>query len=359
MHLLIRARRPCRGTRLSVRPLLAAVLAAFLAVPAAAQVRGRVLDAFDRPVADAVVELWASSQRTAETRTDDDGRFAIPTAQAGPGLMLTVRRMGMQTQTVQLAAGDTAVVVRTRVQPVVLAPVSVAPARARTCPNREDPRARALWERMRSRYWQPESDSVPIFGFFELRSGVGERADAFDPGAGGVVAGWTTGPLIDAEPRWMVLSGYATRANGGAGERTASWSYRALDGGTTQDFTGDHFGAVHTFSLLAQAADRMTIAFCPRERMGRTGQIEGSLVLDADTTLSWAGWRFRTPAPDEDAGGEASFEPPEPGLGRALLARETVFWRKTNPPRYYFESHRFTGWRWRAPGGPDPVPTPR
>jgi hypothetical protein len=339
-----------------VRLLLAAVLAAILAVPASAQVRGRVVDASDRPVADAVVELWAASDRAAGTRTDPDGRFVIAGVQAEPGFMLTVRRLGLQTRTIPLAGGDTAVVVRMDVQPVVLAPLSVTSSRARTCPNSEDPRARALWERMRSRYWHPASDSVPIFGFVEFRSGAGARADAHDPEAGRIVAGWTTGPLVPAHPELMARSGYATRASGGAGERTASWSYRALDGGTMQDFTGDHFGSVHTFSLLGVAAGGMTIAFCPRERMGRTGQIEGSLVLAADTTLRWAGWRFRTPAPDEDAGGEASFDPPDPGLGFALLARETVFWRKTSHPRYYFESHRFTGWQRRAPGSPGPVP---
>jgi hypothetical protein len=145
----------------------------------------------------------------------------------------------------------------------------------------------------------------------------------------------------------MALSGYATDAAGGVGERTASWSYRALDQGSIQDFTGDYFGTAHTFSILHQAAGETTIAFCPRGRMGRTGQIEGMLVLGADTTLQRAQWSFRTPYPDEDAGGEASYDPPDPALGRALLVRESIFWRKTNPPRYYFEGHRFSGWqRW-------------
>jgi hypothetical protein len=233
------------------------------------------------------------------------------------------------------------------VRPVTLAPVTVASSRARTCPNREDPRARALWERMRSRYWQPGGDTPAVFGFMEIRSGTGEKADAHRPEAGRVSPGWTTGALVLAYPEFMALSGYADRAMGGVGERTASWSYRALDDGTMQDFTGDHFGAVHTFSMLGQHAGGATVAFCPRERMRRTGQIEGALVLRADTTLEWARWVFRTPRPDEDAGGESSYEPPDPALGRALLARESVFWRKTSGGRYYFEAKTFTGWRLR------------
>lgn len=327
--------------------LLWTLLAAFLSLPAAAQVRGRVVDAADRPVAGAIVELWADSRPAGAAETDAGGGFRIGSAQSDGGLMLTIRRIGMQTRTVPLASADTVLVVRMEAQPVLLQPLSVAATRRPPCPNREDPRARALWERMRVRYWQPDADSVFVFGFLESRSGVGAKADAWDPAAGRVSAGWTTGALVVAHPQFMRLSGYATSAAGGVGDRTAYWSYRALDGGTMQDFTGDHFGAAHTFSILHLAADGMTIAFCPRERMGRTGQIEGTLALAADTTLQRAQWAFRTPRPDEDAGGETSFYPPDPALGNALLARESVFWRKTNPPRYWFEGKTFSGWqRW-------------
>ncbi|HEU4880683.1 MAG TPA: carboxypeptidase-like regulatory domain-containing protein [Longimicrobium sp.] len=333
------------GTRSAL--LVSAILAAFAALPAPAQVRGRVVDAADRPVAGAIVELWIDARPAGAAETDAGGGFRIASVRADDGLMLTVRRMGMQTRTVPLASADTALVVRMEAQPVLLQPLSVAATRRPPCPNREDPRARALWERMRARYWQPDADSVFVFGFLESRSGTGAKADALDPAAGRVSAGWTTGALVVAHPAFMRLSGYATSAAGGVGDRTAYWSYRALDGGTMQDFTGEHFGAAHTFSIVHLAADGLTIAFCPRERMGRTGQIEGTLVLASDTTLHLAQWRFRTPRPDEDAGGEASYHPPDPALGNALLARETVFWRKTNPPRYWFAAQTFSGWqRW-------------
>lgn len=329
------------------RLLLAIIFATITAAPASAQVRGRVVDAAERPVAGAMVELWRSSRPAGGAETDARGGFEIGGVQADSGMMLTVRRIGLRTRTVRLISADTALVVRMEVQPVVLQPLSVAATRRPPCPNREDPRARLFWERMRGRYWQPAADSVFVFGFLETRSGVGEKADAFDPRAGRVSAGWTTGALIVAHPELMSRSGYATSAAGGVGDRTAHWHYRALDGGTMQDFTGDHFGAAHTLSIVHQSAERTTIAFCPRGRMGRTGQVAGTLVLAADTTLQAAQWAFRTPRPDEDAGGETSFHPPDPALGNALLARESVFWRRTNPPRYYFEAQTFTGWqRW-------------
>jgi hypothetical protein len=248
------------------------------------------------------------------------------------------------TQTLQLSSRDTTVRVVMDVQPVALQPLTVETSAGRLCPRREEPQARELWTRMRSRYWQP-GDSVFVFGFMELRSGTGEKRDAYTPEAGRTAAGWTSDALVIAHPDLMARSGYALDAAGGVGERTAFWSYRALDDALMQDFTGDYFGTAHTFSIISQGPERTTIAFCPRDGLRRTGQIQGTLTLRADTTLSNAQWSFRTPDPDEDAGGEASYFLPEQAFGRALLARETVFWRKSGPHFYYFEAKTFSGWR--------------
>jgi hypothetical protein len=333
-------------SRLTTRSLLAvAALAALLgAPPASAQVRGSVVDPTARPVAGALVELWITSRRAAGTQTDQQGRFEIPSGPAEGRLMLTVRRLGMATQTIHLTSRDTALLVTLEVQAVALQPVTVEASAGRMCPRQEEPQARQVWERMRSRYWQPGTDSVFVFGFMEVRSGTGEKSDVYDPEAGRTGAGWTTGALVVAYPEFMARSGYALAAAGGAGERTAFWTYRALDDGMMQDFTGEYFGAVHTFSILSQNAGETIIAFCPRDRLRRTGQIQGTLVLRSDTTLSHARWAFQTPDPKEDAGGEASYLPPDPAFRRALLARETAFWRKSGGA-YYFEAKAFAGWR--------------
>lgn len=335
----------------TARPFLwiAPLLIALGAARAEAQVRGTVVDGSARPVAGAMVELWDLPRPAAAKRTDDQGRFELPGPADGE-LLLTVRAPGLATQTIPLASRDTAVTVTMEAQAATLRTVTVAATAGRLCPRREEPRARALWERMRSRYRQPDADTntVLVFGFLELRSGTGEKNDAYDPGAGRTTAGWTTGPPVLAVPELMARSGYALRAAGGAGDRTAFWSYRALDEGMMQDFTGDYFGAAHTLSILSQGPERTTIAFCPRGRLRRTGQIEGTLTLRADTTLESARWSFRTPAPDEDAGGEASYLPPDPALGRALLTSESVFWRRSGARAYFFEAKAFTGWRRRA-----------
>lgn len=325
--------------------LIASIAAALWAAPAATQVRGVVVDRSERPVADALVELWISSRRAAATQTDNQGRFEIP---AGPGdgqLMLTVRRLGLATHTFELVSRDTAVRVVMEVRPVSLQPLTVETSAGRLCPRREDPQARQLWTRMRSRYWQFGADSVFVFGFMEVRSGTGDKRDAYAPEMGRTSAGWASDALVVAHPEFMTLSGYATDAAGGVGERTAFWSYRALDSGLMQDFTGDYFGTAHTLAIVSQSTGQTTIAFCPRGQQRRTGQIQGTLTLGSDTTLSHAQWNFRTPHPEEDAGGEASYFPPDPSFGGALLAKETVFWRKSGPRLYYFEAKSFWGWR--------------
>ena len=332
--------------------LIVSVVALLGAPPAGAQIRGLVVDRSEQPVAGALVELWVTSRRAAGAQTDEQGRFEIP---GGPGdgkRILTVRRLGLATQTVHLTSRDTTLVVTMEVQAVTLRPVTVETAAGRLCPRREEPQARQLLTRMQSRYWQMGADTVFVFGFMEIRSGRGEKSDVYDPEAGRTRAGWTTGALVIAPPELMALSGYALSAAGDVGERTAFWSYRDLDDGMMQDFTGEYFGSAHTFSILSQSADQTAIVFCPRDRLRRTGQIQGILVLRPDTTLSHARWTFRTRAPNEDAGGEASYYLPDAAFGRALLARETAFWRKSNAV-YYFETKAFTGWRrwFRGPNG--------
>jgi hypothetical protein len=320
-----------------------ALLATLVAQAAGAQVRGTVVDTSGVPVPHAEVQVWSGTRFLGRGDADAQGVFRLRSVPVD-SLTLSVHRTGFQTRIVHMAASDTSVLVRMTPAPIRLAPVTVSSAGGRLCPNREDPRARARWTAMRSRYWQETSPPVVVFGLVETRSGVGTREEVHDAAAGRRSTGWTHDSLLIAHPEFMVRSGYATRANGGVGERTAFWSYRDLDGGMMQDFTGDFFGQAHTFSFV-DAGGQDLLVFCPRERMQRTGQMEGTLRLDSAQNLVDARWRFRTPAPDEDAGGEAAYEPPDPALGRALLVRDSRFWRKTNGGRYYFEARTFTGWR--------------
>lgn len=91
-----------------------------------------------------------------------------------------------------------------------------------------------------------------------------------------------------------------------------------------------------------------TVAFCPR---GGDRTVQGTLTIGADTTLVAATWRFQTPRPREDAGGELTFLPFEPGEDGSppdLLPARSVFWRKQMGRDVYFHrSMIYTRWRVR------------
>jgi hypothetical protein len=303
------------------------------------------VDATGRPVAGATLELWAATTAIGSVLSDSAGAFDFGVVDANPPLILSARRIGFKVQTVDVRSPDTAIVVQMDEQPVALSPLRVLHTPEQICPNREDPRARALWEAMRSRYWQDGDDAVLVFGLMEVRRGIGDREAAYTPGAGRTSAGWTEGGLVTPREWSLTRTSYAHRITQSLGERHAFWSYRMLDQGTIQDFTQIPFGMLHTMSLVGVGAGESVLGFCPRERLRQRGQIEGVLVLAADTTLQSARWRFRTPRPDEDAAGEASYYPPDPRLGSALLADETLFRRRTTGGQYYFELRSYSSWR--------------
>jgi hypothetical protein len=321
---------------------LALVLAIGLAPRLQAQVRGRVVDESARPVARATVELWAARERIAGAESDADGAFVLGSAAAEGALAVTVRRIGFQTRVIDVASADTTLVLRMVAAPVTLAPVT-ATARRRVCPHRDDPRARAAWERMRSRYWQAGADSLYVFGLVEFYTDTVARAEIGVPGQ--PILGWTEDTFPWGADPFVPIQGYAFRSRVSNGDRTTFWNYMQLDAGTAQHFTQEMFGRMHTLAFVPGAAGETVIGFCPRERLGENGQIEGTLTLRPDNTLARAQWVFRTREPVEDAGGEADYLPPDPKMRSLLLAETTRFWRKIPRGEYYFEHERSIEYR--------------
>lgn len=307
-----------------------------------AQVQGRIVDDAARPIAGATVELWAARERVSGAESDAIGAFTLGRPAAEGALTLTVRRIGYRTRVLHLPSADTTLLVSMVLAPVTLAPVT-ATARRRICPHRDDPRARAAWERMRSRYWQEGADSLRVFGLMEMHRDTVARADIGRPGR--TVIGWELGALPWGADPFLPIQGYAFRNGASTGDRATFWSYMHLDAGTAQHFTQTMFARMHTLAFVPGAAGEMVIGFCPRERLGEKGQIEGTLTLRPDNTLAHAQWGFRTRDPVEDAGGEASYLPPDPHFHSILLAETTLFWRKIPRGEYYVEHERYSGFR--------------
>lgn len=284
-----------------------------------------------------------ATQRISTAETDSAGMFEFQPSAVEGSLQLTVRHIGFAPRVLEVAVTDTALMLRMEDAPIILPTVIAAGRRGRLCPNREDPRARALWEAMRNRYWQEPVGYPPVFGLaqFEVDTVPRENIGAEDMGR--TVTGWVE--HVRQRESLIPAAGYAFRSAGSVTDRTTFWWYSSLDNGTSQHFTQPLFGQLHKFAFAAGVPGQLVVSFCPRERLGEKGQIEGTLTLRGDTTLARAGWTFRTREPSENAGGEATYLPPDPGMRRLLLGEATLFWRQLPNKQYYVERERYAGWR--------------
>jgi hypothetical protein len=340
----------------STRTLFLATVAAFVAVRSApAQLRGEVTDTAGAPVAGANVEAWTGLRRTASVRSDAAGRFVLAST-GGDATDLVVHRIGFRRLVMSLAAADT--VVRLRLVP---APVSLqgitASVETRGCPNREDPRARALWEAARRRY-RPVTDTLVFHSLGTRYRGDRPRESIHDAGRGS--RSWlavSTGTGWVQWRRQIQLRGYAVRLGTPFTEQYALWQYAPLETDIAHHFTEPLFGELHLLSFAPSGPGERTIRFCPAGRDRRRPEIEGTLTVSDDTVFLAASWRFVTPRPTEDAGGEADFLPPHAATGSLLLPERSLFWRRvTGGTRYYVEAATYEEWRLFPGSSAPPVP---
>ncbi|MFL5386608.1 MAG: hypothetical protein ACJ8GN_29260 [Longimicrobiaceae bacterium] len=258
-------------------------------------------------------------------------------------------------------------------------PGIVARGEAAACPGRDDPRARALWTAMRGRY-DPALGSASVWA--EMQASAGYVASAslmrFDTvpsnHADGTTDGWNTGearrdglqrplafyaaPRVGRGRRGMsgALRGSLTREIARVGYGTvnrgisadlsqlsAVWSYPPLDGELASHFIDDAFGE-RTFFRVERERGPVTLGFCTAPRFRSQPWISGTLFLRPDSTVERVQWHFHTPEPREDAGGEARFEPPRPGTGRALLPVQGEIYRRHAGDQFYHRRLVYTAW---------------
>ncbi|HEX8275005.1 MAG TPA: carboxypeptidase-like regulatory domain-containing protein [Longimicrobiaceae bacterium] len=344
------------------RHLAASFLLLFLlAGPAEGQLRGVVRDPAGAPLADVVVEVWSSSPTPAGMRTDRSGGFRVTGEQLRGALRLSFRRIGYQSQVVDAAkvAADSVLAVTLAPDPVLIEGITVRPLPERApCPNREQPAARRAWEAARARYAPPPPGSA----YRAMMLSYDESVE--DPAADPVPeermhpswkfwVGDRDEPYSGAQPleqrvrergyAWELpwrLSWYRSFA-----EEFFAWNYVQLFTFRADHFASDEFGRLHTLSLVRDAADGVVIAFCPVRR--NLPSIQGRLRITRDSSLAEARWSYRTPRPNEDAGGEVTFRSWEvEGQARPLLAAErSTFWRRqAGRDRYVRHSYVFLGW---------------
>jgi len=257
-------------------------------------------------------------------------------------------------------------------------PGIVARAEREACPARDDPRARALWEGMRARYgagldsasaWtsmRASAGYVASGSLMRFDTVPSERLD-------GTTDGWTTGDAVRdgmrrglsfyAAPRvgrgrrgmagrqraallhTIARTGYGTLTRGvyaDISQLSAVWTYPPLDGELASHFADDLFGSRTFFRVERERP--ITLGFCTSPRFRAQPYLSGSLFLRADSSLERAQWHFHTPEPQEDAGGEARFEPPRAETGRALLPSQGEMYRRHVGDQFFHRRLVYSPW---------------
>ena len=305
------------------------VVASLLCVPAAAraQVRGVVTDSAGRPLPGVLVELWDAQRRLAGDGTDASGRFRLAAAGTGPRALLA-RRVGFEPLRRVLPQGDSEFQLVMQPLAVEIAAVTVETEPV-LCPERDDPRARALWEHAASRY------DVAISAY-----GVGADAMLFSALLPVESLGVTDTMRLEG---WYVQGSYsalafetrfATQANFYAVptsrrsvRRYDRWIYQPLESSRAWHFGDSLFSRMNRLAFTRTTLGDTVIAFC--SSLGTRPYIRGTLRIAPDTTFAAADWEFVTTSRREEAGGHVLFAPADArASGQSLLPAAGLFWRR-------------------------------
>lgn len=286
---------------------------------ASAQIRGIVRDETGAPVPEAMVELLGAGARLAITQTTASGGFVFPAHASAAALV--VRKIGYAPARLTLGGpvATLEIVLRQRSVPVTGITVAAPPP---ACIERDRPEARQLWEQASRRYASGAlmaglaadrmtgRTTVPPDSFGALDTARLERGFTAMTGVG-------LRPREDQRDRFYALPPLI------GSERSFRWSYPHLESVQAWHFADVLFGELNRLALAPREVGEMVILFCG----GRPGRpfITGRIHLAPDTTFLKAEWRFVTPAPTEQAGGEVVFMPRAPGA--PLLAASGFFWR--------------------------------
>lgn len=308
-----------------IRPAFVLVLM-LMPGPAASQLRGTVTSEDGAPIPEATVELWGDSARLGATMTAFDGRFSI--ARSPGARRLTVRRVGFGTVSRPVPPGDAEFSIALSTQAVLVEGVVAAPGRL--CPGADQPAARALWNAVRSRYPASASgrSAYAVLRRSETdvtRERLGEVDDrtmhyGFTWQHAGVSL---TDAQVDADGYARELPWRTPWTGYTPDNEYFAWKYLDLHELRADHFASEVFGRRHQLRVLSSSAGETVLAFCPL-RGARGPEVEGTLSVASDSSFASATWRFRTPGPDEQAGGEAVFAAP---TGAPLTAVSSAFWR--------------------------------
>jgi hypothetical protein len=302
-----------------------------------------VIDTDGRPLPGVLVELWGPGQRLAGEGTNATGRFRLEGPPAAGPRALLARGVGLDPLRRVLSEGDSVVILVMRPHAIALEPATVV-AGAVLCPDSDDARARAAWQRAAAHYdvalsaYGVQTD-VRVFAALVPADSLGvldtTRLEKTFIGGGYSALAFATRFL--SAPNY-----YAVRTGGTHPRRYGRWYYQLLESSRAWHFADAFFASMNRLMLEPEPAGDTAIAFCSSE--GDRPYIRGRLHLAPDSTLASGEWEFVTPQPHEEAGGRVLFAPVEPGRrGQALVPIAGLFWRRAER-RVYQEWMEYRQW---------------
>lgn len=259
-------------------------------------------------------------------------------------------------------------------------PVLVAEAAGSGCAAADDPRARVVWNVVRSRY-AADGQSASLWTEMAVYGGWVPAAHLADYDTtstlrqDGTTEGWTSEEVARDSLRRLLRFYRSPRTGAGArgmagrmretlvreiaaqgyarllptkftdiSQVWEAWAYPPLDGELASHFIDPVFAARNNLRLVTEGGERLLL-FCGKLRFRQQPYIAGALVLRADTTLGRARWRFRTPAPDEEAGGEVEFGNYDSSLGLPHLLPTVATYHRRRSLLYFHRKQVFTRWQ--------------
>jgi hypothetical protein len=317
--------------------------------PARPEFEGLAVDPDGRPITGVRVELRSGDRLESAAFTGPDGAFRLRARTEVGSFSIRAERLGYRTLERALTAAEaTGERVGLVLEPAPLPlPGFNVEATSEACPARHHPDAASLWEAMARRH-PGGLDTLGAATYTLARTDTLATRATNRPTPEGLSAGQRgfSGRLRLSWERRIPREGYAfpVRRTDPTGSYDA-WSYAPLEA----DFAS-HFGTplfVQQHRLRAPSPGTgggWILAFCSAdpERPG----LDGHLELSPDTLLVRAEWRFRTPEPDEEAGGWARFPGTRPsGEPGYLLPLESLVWKTLREGRVQRRAQWYEAWR--------------
>jgi len=329
--------------------LIAAILTADFVAGAMSgddPVSGVVTDAAGVPLGSVRVELLDGERVLASALTDGTGAFILRAREARTDRwMVRAERLGYEVDVRPLDGALDALRITLETAPIPLAGFRVEGERD-FCGAPDSAEARDLWAAASERVLA-DLNTLGIASYTQIRVDTVSLSDSDGPrGEAGAEEGQrASAPLLRLNwDRRVNREGYAFPVRRTDSRQSYdSWGYPPLEADFASHFASETFGSLTNFHVGDEGGPGWTLHFCSR----RTDRpyVSGILEVSPDTLFQAVEWRFRTPEPDEGAGGWVRFPPP-PTVGepQVLLPTESITWRRAPDGDVIRRAQWYEGW---------------